>query len=88
MNIQTIEKLRGEIDVIDEEIVNLFQMRMKLSRAIGEFKSIHEIPVLDHRREEEKLKKISELADKDMEEYCHILYNKILEMSRDYQNKI
>lgn len=88
MEVQGIDKLRNDIDVIDEEIVKLFQRRMEISRAIGEYKNLHEIPVLDDIREAEKLQKISELADKNMEEYCRMLYNKILEMSRDYQKKI
>lgn len=88
MEVQGIDKLRNDIDVIDGEIVKLFQRRMEISRAIGEYKNLHEIPVLDDIREAEKLQKISELADKNMEEYCRMLYNKILEMSRDYQKKI
>ena len=86
MDIQEMKNFRKEIDAIDEKLVKLFQRRMEISREIGKYKRLHEIPVLDVSRE--KLKKVSELADKNMEEYCLILYNKIMELSRDYQNKI
>ena len=88
MDIQEMKNFRKEIDAIDEKLVKLFQRRMEISREIGKYKRLHEIPVLDVSREAEKLKKVSELADKNMEEYCMILYNKIMELSRDYQNKI
>ena len=88
MDIQEMKNFRKEIDIIDEKLIKLFQRRMEISREIGKYKRLHKIPVLDASREAEKLKKVSELADKNMEEYCLILYNKIMELSRDYQNKI
>ena len=41
-----LKNLRGEIDVIDEEILNLIAKRMNVSEQIGEFKKEHKVTVL------------------------------------------
>lgn len=82
-----LDDYREEIDRIDEQIIELFGRRMEVARRIGEYKKENGLNILDSAREEEKLKKVSQLAEEDMEEYCLILYNKIMEVSREYQRK-
>ncbi len=76
---------RKEIDSIDEQIVSLFSKRMEIAKKIGEYKKKNGLEVLDSKREEEKLKRISELAGEKMQGYCLALYDLIMETSRDYQ---
>lgn len=46
-----VDELRGEIDAIDEEIIDLLVRRLKVVRAIGEIKKEEGSPVADTRRE-------------------------------------
>lgn len=50
-----LSEYRKELDIIDEEILTLFTKRMKLSSEIAEYKRENSLPVLDLRREKEKL---------------------------------
>lgn len=83
-----LTEYREEIDAIDRQIVELFQQRMRVAGDISRSKQETGAPVLDRDREREKMRQIGELADEDMAQYCKMLYNKILEMSRDYQRRL
>ena len=50
-----LKDIRNEIDVIDKELVDLFEKRMKLCRDVAEFKFKTGKAVLDRERENEKL---------------------------------
>lgn len=50
-----LQNLRKEIDVIDDEILNLFAKRMNVSKKIGEFKKEHKVTVLQMDRWKEVL---------------------------------
>ncbi|HAH19000.1 MAG TPA: bifunctional chorismate mutase/prephenate dehydratase, partial [Eubacterium sp.] len=49
-----LKDIRSEIDVIDKELVDLFEKRMKLCRDVAEFKFKTGKAVLDRERENEK----------------------------------
>ena len=77
--------LREKIDVIDDELLRLFVERMGVSRQIGLYKKEHGIPVMDAVREGEKLAAISEKAGAELAPYAHSLFEKLFELSREYQ---
>ena len=79
---------RIEIDEIDRQIVDLFQRRMRVAEKIAEFKMEQGLPVLDEARETIKLENIALLAEEDMADYCRVLYNEIMKMSRDHQTRL
>lgn len=83
-----LKEYREEIDRIDGQIVDLFQKRMRIAEGIVRIKEQEGRPILDQNREKEKLRQIKELSDQDMAEYCQVLYNKILELSRDHQARL
>ncbi|MEG0919714.1 MAG: chorismate mutase [Anaerovoracaceae bacterium] len=84
-----LNDLRKEIDNIDVEMVKLFQKRMEISKEIGEYKSQKGLPILDKKREEEKIECITNLASNiSFKKYLKELYNKIFQLSRDYQSEI
>ena len=47
-------KMRDEIDVIDSEIVRLFEKRMKICENVAQFKIETGKPVFDKSREQDK----------------------------------
>lgn len=80
----SIEELRREIDETDEKITELFIKRLALSRKIGRIKKEKNLPVLDEKREEEIIEKLSEKAGDDGE-YIKELYKTVFGISRDLQ---
>ncbi len=82
-----IKELRGEIDSIDSELVELFKRRMNVSAMVAEYKRENNMNVLDASRERALLAKVSELAGDEFEDYARTLYSTILDLSRSYQHK-
>ena len=81
----SMEVLREKIDRIDRELLGLFQERMDVAGEIGAYKRAHGLPVLDRKREREKLNEIGGLVASEKEPYARILYDLLFELSRSYQ---
>ena len=82
-----LEDYRKQIDVIDKEIVEKLEQRMRTAENIAKYKKENHLDVLDALREREKLEEITEMASDDMASYTRILYNTIMEVSKDHQRK-
>ena len=54
---QDLTELRGKIDSIDAQMVDLFKERMSVSRDIAAYKKAHSMPTLDAGRERTKFSK-------------------------------
>jgi chorismate mutase/prephenate dehydratase len=80
-------ELRGQIDGIDDELVQLFCRRMEVAEQIAEYKRQNDLPILAPAREREKLRDISQKAGSDMANYARVLYSMIFELSRSHQSK-
>ena len=78
---------REEINRIDDEIVRLFGERMTLSGDIAAYKKENGLPVLDVRREREKMADVQKKADERFASYTGALYSLLFELSRSYQEK-
>ncbi len=86
---QDIKFLRGQIDIIDRQIVSLFQQRMEISESIAEYKIAHDMPVLDAQREREVMEeKISLVADPALKRDVSHLYENIMCLSRNCQRRV
>jgi len=57
-----LERLRGEIEQVDAEIVRLIARRVEIARSIGEAKRAAGLPTLDPAREAQLLRRIGTLA--------------------------
>ena len=79
---------RDEINAIDDQMVKLFQQRMSVAGKIAEYKKERNMPVLDVKREREKLADIREKSEKEFESYTSTLYSLLFELSRSYQEKL
>lgn len=84
----TIEELRTKIDAVDDEMLRLFSERMDIAGEIARYKEENGLPVLDERREREKLYAISEKAPEDLQSYAVSLYGVLFELSRSRQNRM
>lgn len=85
---RTLEESRNEIDKIDQQLVKLFENRMKTVGDIAEYKKEHNIPVLDTLRERSKLQKITQMSDERFREYILQLYSVIFGLSKSYQSQL
>ena len=83
---ETLEELRGRLDQIDQQMVDLFKARMELSGQVAEYKREKGIPVLDAGRERALLGKVGERAGEELADYAQSMYRTILSASRSYQN--
>lgn len=84
----TLEEYRAQIDEVDHALVDLFQQRMKIAAEIADYKQQHGLPVLDAKREQEKLAALAALADPEFTAYVGSLYDTILRLSKDYQHAL
>jgi len=82
-----LKDLRGQIDEIDDQLVELFAKRMDVAAAIGDYKKENNIPVFVPARERKKLKDVAEKAGPEMANYTRVLYSMLFELSRSYQSK-
>lgn len=58
MKTDVLKELRGQIDILDDQLLELLQKRANLSIDIGRVKKEHSIPVLDRVREKEVLERL------------------------------
>ena len=79
---------RTRLDEIDEELLRLFSERMNISAEIASWKQENSLPVLDARREKEKLRRIEEMSDPELADYSFTLFSMLMELSRSRQNRI
>ena len=82
-----LKELRGQIDEIDNQLVELFAKRMDVAAASGDYKKENGMPVFVPAREREKLKDVAEKAGPEMANYTRVLYSMLFELSRSYQSK-
>ena len=79
---------RTRLDQIDEELLRLFSERMNIAAEIASWKQENSLPVLDVRREKEKLRRIEEMSDPELADYSYTLFSMLMELSRSRQNRI
>ena len=84
-----LKVLREEIDVIDRQLVALFEQRMAVTEQVGRWKLANGIPVLDRSREEQVLaSKVDLLQDKALTADVTDLFEAIMAISRRQQQKL
>lgn len=82
----TLQELREQLDIVDNEIVRLYEERMGICEEVGKYKVQAGRKVFDRQREKEKLQDVagkvsSEFNKKGIQE----LYQQLMSMSRKLQ---
>ena len=88
-----IKKIREQIDIIDNKLLELFVERMKLVSRVVEYKKQNGLPILDSAREAEKITDITDrlsdlYGDMDLMKEIFGFFDNILKISREYQKKL
>ena len=82
-----LNELRGKIDNIDAQLVDLFTQRMQIASQVAEYKKENNLPIYVPAREREVLQSVAEMAGPEMANYARVLYSMLFELSRSYQKK-
>ena len=81
-----IEEIREKIDAIDDEIVRLFEQRMRLGAEIGEYKIRSGLKVVDRQREKNKLQDVvSKVSTEFNKKSVKELFEQLMAMDRKVQ---
>lgn len=81
-----LQKTREKIDIIDNQIVELFQARMELTNEVAAYKIKTGKKVFDKEREEQKLNTLSEKVEDDFQKQAiRELFSQIMSISRKRQ---
>lgn len=89
MNTLNLQEIRGQLDEIDSQIVELFSERMRLSCDVAEYKIGCGKPVYDGERERQKLEAVAALAgDGFGRQAVQELFTQIMAISRRRQYKL
>ena len=83
----SLDKLRNEIDRIDDELINLFKQRMDVVAQVSDYKKENNLPTLDKGREEAKLLSLAKKLPNELSAYVYPLYDTLFEISRNYQHQ-
>lgn len=82
-----LQKLRQEIDEVDEQLIPLLVKRMRVSEAVADYKVKRGIPVLNEKREQEILESVEQRCG-DLGNTIKTIYSATMDASRALQHKI
>ena len=81
-----IQKLREQIDEIDEEIIQFLKKRMGISKEVGKLKEELHIPVEDKKREKEIIDRLTKIAGRNLsEEQLIRIFTAVFKSSKQFQ---
>ena len=80
-----LENIRKEIDVVDDQIAELFDKRMGLISKVVEAKKQNKCAVNDPNRERNILLRVSEKVGEDKQVYIKRVFETLFEVSKAYQ---
>ncbi len=83
-----LKDYRREMDAADEQLLAAFEKRMEIAQRIAEYKRDNALPVLDAKREQQKLRAVAEKVPEELSEYAVTLYSLLMELSRSSQARI
>lgn len=81
-----LSALRGELDVVDYQMTQLLEKRLRIAKKIGQIKECQGIPVLDPAREKEVLHTRGEWLPEKREQ-VEELFTTLMKLSREEQEK-
>ena len=77
-----IREIRGRIDDIDGQIIDLFAQRMACVAEVAEYKRERGLPVLDRGRERAKLAGVAERAPEGLGGYAQVLFSVLMDLAK------
>ena len=85
----SLEEARKIINEVDSKMAELFVKRMRAAEMVAEYKKEHGLKIFDAAREDEVIRRNSELVeDKEIREYYVNFLKNNMAVSRDYQDRL
>ncbi len=85
----SLEEARKIINEVDAKMAELFEKRMSAARTVAEYKMEHGLKIYDAAREEEVIRRNSELIDDtELREYYVNFLKNNMAVSRSYQDRV
>ncbi len=85
----SLDEARRIINEVDAKMADLFEKRMNAARMVAEYKSEHGLKIYDAVREEEVIRRNSELiSNSELREYYVNFLKNNMSVSRSYQDRI
>lgn len=79
-----LNEIRQKIDLLDDQLLELFLKRLDLAEEVAEYKKAHHLPVLNRTREREILARVTQAAG-ERERYAYQLFTALFELARTRQ---
>ena len=84
-----LDDARIIINECDKEMITLFKKRMRAAKMVAEYKASNNLPILDLKRENELIKRNTQiLYDQELEGYYITFLEGMLKASKDYQEEL
>lgn len=81
-----LEQCRKEIDEIDQQLIRLFEQRMKVSKDVVTYKLAHDMEIFQPQREKAVIKKNADrVVDKELVEYACDFIQDVMDIGKSYQ---
>lgn len=84
-----IKEIRDRIDLIDNEMADLFEQRMQLAKDVADYKRERGLPIEDHEREQKILEKHSaRIEDREIRSLYINFQQELMEISKRRQRSL
>lgn len=81
-----LARFREEIDMVDKELMKLFQRRMNIVLEVAKYKEKNGLEVFHGKREDEVINKnLKEIENKDLLPYAKEMLFDLMNISKKYQ---
>ncbi|MDR0991848.1 MAG: chorismate mutase [Ruminococcus sp.] len=82
-----LEKLRSEIDKVDDEILSLFSKRMEIVTEVAKYKHENALPVMQGGREAQIVSRVRENSPAGLENASEMLFVNMMDISKCMQTR-
>lgn len=77
---------REEIDVIDKQMIELFEKRMNIAKDVVTYKLAHDMPIFQSSREKQVIEKnVSHIQNEELKTYAQLYVQDMMNISKSYQ---
>lgn len=81
-----LKQCRQEIDSIDEQLIALFEKRMKICEDVVKYKMEHDLPIFQSEREKEVIgKNVNRIQEEQLKPYTQLFVREMMNVSKSYQ---
>ena len=82
-----LKTCREEIDLIDQQMIELFEKRMNVAEDVITYKIAHDMPVFQSDREQQVLEKnVMRIQNEKLKEYARVYVQDVMNISKTYQS--